>query len=147
MTVPAQPNEQASGNRPRLRKARTKNRGRRPLPHRPDVLVEPEDVGWIVGVLQRHEALVFLRPVGRQDPVYAFLRLLTQVVDVDAARREGLHRGPEFPCPPPAGLDLGRDGTNAEYEKTVARVAVAERGLVKASTADGASQFFDRHVA
>src|SRR5262245_17106634 len=50
--------------------------------HRLDVLVEAEEVGWIIPVLQGHQPRILRGAVGRSDPVCA---LLAQAVDVDAA--------------------------------------------------------------
>src|SRR5437762_9704206 len=53
-----------------------------------DVLVEAEQVGWVVFLFQRGEAGVGRRAVGGAHPLLA---LLAQIVDVDGVGQEGLH--------------------------------------------------------
>src|SRR5689334_9800250 len=61
-----------------------------------DVLVEVEKIRWVVLILQGYQALECLSIVSRSN---SFLPLVTQEVDVNPARREGLHRGPEVARP------------------------------------------------
>src|SRR5919112_3367225 len=65
------------------------------LRRRPDVLVEAKKVGWIVLVLQGYQPLVVLA-VRLSNPVFSFF---SQVVDVDAAFEERLHRLEELTRP------------------------------------------------
>ena len=53
----------------------------------PDVLVEPEQVGWVVGVLERHQTGVLGVAVRVADPVG-----LVREVEVRGAGAEGLSR-------------------------------------------------------
>src|SRR5579875_1362683 len=68
---------------------------RPPLHRRLDVLIEAEQVGRVVGVLERDQPLVALPAVRR---AHAVLPLGTELVHVDADR-EGLHRRPEVARP------------------------------------------------
>src|SRR5712691_8823362 len=71
---------------------------------RGDVLVEAEEVGWVVGVFQRDEPLVGVVAVGFPDSLFAFV---VEVVDVDRVGRERLHRLEEGACPGDVGLGVG----------------------------------------
>ncbi len=56
-----------------------------------DVLVQPEQVGWIIFVLERNKPLVLIGSVRILDSRGAFIAFLSYVVHIDAARRIGLH--------------------------------------------------------
>src|SRR5581483_4639613 len=62
----------------------------------PDVLVQVEEIGGVVGCLGGHQTLIGGGTVGGPDPV---LSLVAQEVDVHAARGVWLHRCGESPHP------------------------------------------------
>src|ERR1700730_1614314 len=51
----------------------------------PDVLVEMEQIGGVVKVLERDQPGIFLRPIGITNPLLAFV---ADIGEVGAARRE-----------------------------------------------------------
>src|SRR5690348_1880132 len=73
-----------------------------PLYRRLDVLIEAEQVGRVVGVLERDQPFV-ARPVVRRT--HAVLPLGAELVHVDADR-VGLHRRPEVARPRDVSLRL-----------------------------------------
>src|SRR5205809_7213712 len=72
-------------------------RSRRLAPRRLDVLIQPEEVGRVVTILERDQALVGLAPVGF---AHAFPRLLEQVVGIRAASQERPQAGKALARPP-----------------------------------------------
>ena len=53
--------------------------GLRPLLHRRlDILIEAEEVGRIIFILQRYQPRILRRPIGRLHPLGALVRLLSQ---------------------------------------------------------------------
>src|SRR2546430_14400618 len=62
-----------------------------------DVLVQPEEIGRVVAILERDEAPVGVAPVGLAN---ALTRLLEKVVGVRAPRQEGLQAAKILPRPP-----------------------------------------------
>jgi hypothetical protein len=66
------------------------------LLHRwPNVLVEREEVGWIVLVLEGDQPFV-VDAIGCPHPLFP---LVAQEVDIDATARKRLHRRPERASP------------------------------------------------
>src|SRR5690242_17631203 len=65
-------------------------------PRRLDILVQPEQIGWVILLLQADQARVFAGAVGRTHPVLAFV---AHVIDVGTAGGKGLHPLPEVPGP------------------------------------------------
>src|SRR5262245_36259076 len=78
----------------RLPRGLCPSRGRRP-----DVLVQPEQVRGVVFLLECEQPLILLRTVSGPDPLGPLVYLASQIVDVDAAGRERLHRVPELTRP------------------------------------------------
>jgi hypothetical protein len=107
-------------------------------PGRLDVLVEPEEVGRIVPVLERHETIVD-RAVRRPDAVGALLAWF-QVVDVDAAGGVRLDRLPDIACPLDVLVGLGGVRPARDDQEVVVPVPVGERRLLGADAAVGAAE-------
>src|SRR5262249_39359213 len=79
---------------------------------RPDVLVETEQVRWVVRPLERAQTFVLRVPIGGP---HAVLSLLAQEVHVDTARRVRADRLPEVPGPRHARrrpVGVGPDGVD-----------------------------------
>src|SRR5207247_9337245 len=72
-----------------------------------DVLVQPEEIGRVVAILERDEAPVGIAPVGLAN---ALTRLLEKVVGVRAPRQEGLQAGKALARPPHVIAVSGRVG-------------------------------------
>ena len=104
-----------------------------------DVLVELEQIRWVVFILQGNQPLVFLGAIGGQDPLSALVGLLPQIVDVHAAGQAWLHGFPELTRPPHAALSLGRVGAHTEAQEAVLHVPVVERGGLTLDTAHRAT--------
>src|SRR2546427_2048051 len=75
-----------------------------------DVLVEAEQIGRIVLVLQRDQPRILLWAIGSLDPSDTLVGLPPQIVNVYTASRPGLHGVPELPRPSSALLRFGRVG-------------------------------------
>jgi len=61
----------------------------RRLSHRRlDMLIEAEEVGRIILILQRYQPHILCRPIGGLHPLGTFIRLLPQIVDVHPTGRE-----------------------------------------------------------
>src|SRR3989442_804552 len=75
-----------------------------------DVLVEAEQIGRIVLVLQREQPRILLWAIRSLDPSGALVGLPPQIVNVYTASRPGLHGVPELPRPSSALLRFGRVG-------------------------------------
>src|SRR5262245_20588246 len=81
---------------------------RRALYRQLDVLVEAEEVGRIILVLQGNQLRILRRTIGGLHPLYSLVRLLPQIVDVHPIGRERLHRLPELATPTDARQGLRR---------------------------------------
>src|SRR5437870_3285080 len=92
---------------------------------RADVLVQPEEIFWVVLVLERDEPLVPLRRVGR---AHALVALDAEVVYVDGLGRVRAHRLPEVTRPSDVLSVLAALGPGADHRPVEGDVAVPERG-------------------
>ena len=99
--------------------------------------IETEKIRRVVLVLQDDQAFVRLGIVGRPDAV---LPLITQKVDVDPARREGLHRGPEVACPSDVLVGFMRVCPHRIDVQQKWRSAMDVGRLIVADAADGSLQ-------
>src|SRR5438309_7589191 len=107
---------------------------------RPDVLVQPEEIRWVVPALQRLELRVAIPAVRLLDPLLALLHEEVHV-DIGLVRQQ---RVPETARPlallREAGLIRGR---RIDVDR-VPRAAAAEGCLVLAHARDRAAQLEDR---
>src|SRR5262245_63550114 len=113
-----------------------------------DVLVQAEEVGRIILVLQGDQLRILRRTIGGLHPLYSLVRLLPQIVDVHPIGRERLHRLPELARPPDARRGLRRIRARPGADEVIANVAVVKRGLFLTHAAYRAPpQFVNRDVA
>src|SRR5262245_58731211 len=112
-----------------------------------DVLVQAEEVGRIILVLQGDQLRILRRTIGGLHPLCSLVRLLPQIVDVHPIGRERLHRLPELARPPDARRGLRRIRARPGADKVIANVAVVKRGLFLTHAAHRAPQFVNRDVA
>src|SRR6185295_17537554 len=102
-----------------------------------DVVVVPEHVLRVPGVLQRDQARPFLRAIGGGDLLDAGVGDEVRERRVVGVRREG-RRG--LPCPLLVPLVVGRVRPERRHLEAPLRVAAAQRSLVLAGARDGAAE-------
>src|SRR5712691_6768372 len=85
-----------------------------------EVLVEAEEVGWIVPGLERHQPGVVLA-VGALGPL---LTLVAQVVHIHRARQVRLPRREQLAGPADVALRISRVGPDRQSDKVVLQVAM-----------------------
>src|SRR5829696_4312358 len=93
---------------------------------RRDVLVEPEEVVWVVLALECLQAIVLGRAVGLADPILPFLH---EEVDVDMLVVR-LQRGPQSAGPLALLFKSLTRRCYPDHVHCMARVAASECGLV-----------------
>src|SRR5579859_2600113 len=82
-----------------------------------NVLIQMEDIVWVIFSLQLRQPCVGLLAIGCPDPV---LPLAAEKVHIDAASREGLHRCPEVARPGDLRLRfrwVGPHRVNVDHER------------------------------
>src|SRR5687768_14837556 len=106
-----------------------------PLPYgcleesvRPDVLIDAEQVRWIVLPLERHEPVVLRRTVSRSNPIAP---LGAEVVQVHAARSERTHYVARASCPRNVRVRRGGVGPATDDRQVEQPMALGIRGLVR----------------
>jgi hypothetical protein len=102
-----------------------------------DVLVEPEEVGRVVGLLQGSQPLIGARRIGC---THAGFPLVAQEVHVDAPARERLHGRPELPCPGHARLRRRSVRTHRIDVAEEGGMPVPERSLILGNSSHGTAQ-------
>src|SRR5262245_41815926 len=101
-----------------------------------DVLVEAEQVCWIVLVFQRNQSFTHIGSVGGLYHVIAFV---TGVVNVDGLCQKRLHRFPVSACPANVFLGLCAIGPFRCNEKVIGQIWMSIGRRIPADSTDGAT--------
>src|SRR5215212_3693289 len=106
------------------------------LHRRWDVLVEAEEVGRVVLVLQRNQPIV----VGVIGGPHPLLALHTEIIDIDRRWRERLQRVPKFSRPGDVALGLCWVGPHRGDQEVVVQLSVREGARLRSDATHGPTE-------
>ena len=112
------------------------------LRRRFNVLVEPEQIAWVILGLDRRQTLIVhavRRPHARRALV------IFHIVDVSALLQVGARGVKLLPRPSGDRHGIGRVNSYTDGQEAMLRVAVTERGICRGNPANGAAHVLDRH--